>query len=157
MKVKKRLFAGMLALAMLLSLNVTAFASAPGSGDGTEPIYTDADSVTITKVYKATNDGTSSPAETFTLAQIGDGVVADGEAATAPALGTITGATFAEGGATTAGAMANITIELPNYTRVGIYKYTLKEVAGATAGVSYYDDEITLEVTVIRMKTVLSV
>lgn len=150
MKAKKRLFAGMLALAMLLSLNVTALASAPGSGDGTEPIYTDAESVTITKVYKATNGGTSSPAETFTLEQISDGVVVDGEAATAPALGTITGATFAEGAATTAGATANITIKLPDYTRVGIYEYTLKEVAGTTAGVSYYGDEITLVVTVIQ-------
>ena len=148
MKVKKRLFAGMLALAMLLSLNVTAFASAPGSGDG-EPIYTDTDSVTITKVYKATNAGTSSPAETFTLEQISSRVV-DGEAAAAPALGQITGAQFGAGAATTAGATANITIKLPDYTRVGIYEYTLKEVAGTTAGVSYYGDEITLVVTVIQ-------
>lgn len=150
MKVKKRLFAGMLALAMLLSLNVTALASAPGSGDGTEPIYTDADSVTITKVYKATNDGTSSPEETFTLKQISNGVVADGDAASAPDLGDITGAYFAAGAATTTGVTAKITVNLPTYERVGVYEYTLQEVDGKTAGVDYYSDTIKLVVTVMQ-------
>ena len=36
------------------------------------------------------------------------------------------------------------------YAGVGVYYYTIKEIAGTTAGVTYYDDEIILVVTVIQ-------
>lgn len=111
--------------------------------------YTDMATVTIKKAYKLTNDDTTSPADTFTLVQTASRVV-DGEATAAPALGTITGAAYAVGAATTAGAIANITVALPTYTSVGKYEYTLKEVAGTTAGVTYYGNEIKLVVTVIN-------
>lgn len=106
--------------------------------------------VTINKVYKLTNDGTTSPAETFTLEQFGNGTVTDGDATSAPALGTITGADFAAGAATLNGANGTITIALPNYDNVGVYEYTLKEVAGNNAGVGYHAGNIRLVVTVIN-------
>ncbi len=106
--------------------------------------------VTINKVYKLTNDGTTSPAETFTLEQVGNDTVTDGDATSAPALGTITGADFAAGAATFNGASGTITIALPKYDNVGVYEYTLKEVAGNTAGVGYHAGNIRLVVTVIN-------
>ena len=137
----KKFIAILLAL-MLLGLSAASLAE----GD------TDMTSVTVTKVYKLVGAG-SSPAETFTLEQVGDGVVKSGEATVAPALGTITGATFNEGAASADGAEANITITLPTYDKVGVYEYTLKEMAGTTAGVTYYDAPIRLVVTVINDET----
>lgn len=143
MKRVKRIFACLLALTMMFGLSATAFAT----DGGTTP--TDQETVTIKKVYKLVGQGTS-PAETFTLEQVGNGSVTDGEAQSAPALGTITGAAFAEGAATVDGTTGNITVVLPKYTRVGVYEYTLREVAGSTAGVAYYGNDIKLKVTVIQ-------
>lgn len=146
MKRVKRLFACLLALTMMLGLSATAFAA-----DGeTTPTHTDQTTVTIKKVYKLANAGTTSPTETFTLKQVGAGTVKDGEATIAPDLGTITGANFAEGAATVDGTTGNITVALPEYTSVGVYEYTLKEVAGTTAGVTYHDNDIKLVVTVVN-------
>ena len=115
-----------------------------------EETYSDVSSVTVKKVYKLTNANMSSPAETFTLEQVGAGRVTDGDATSAPALGTITGAIFDEGAATVDGTTGNITIALPTYEKVGVYEYTLREVAGKTAGVTYYGKDILLKVTVIE-------
>nr|WP_296192978.1 FctA domain-containing protein [uncultured Anaerobutyricum sp.] len=142
MKRVKRIFACLLALTMMFGLSATAFA---------DETYTDQSTVTIKKSYKLTNAGTTSPRETFTLEQVGKGEVKDGDATSAPALGTITGATFQEGGAATGdGAIGEITVTLPTYEKVGVYEYTLKEVAGTTAGVTYYGANIKLVVTVIN-------
>lgn len=138
-KTMKRGFACLLALAMMLCLSITSFAVDSGTADQS--------SVTVTKVYKLAGEGTS-PAETFTLQQVGDGEVTDGDATSAPALGTITGAQFAVGAATADGAEGTITIALPTYDKVGVYEYTLKEIAGSTAGVTYYGDTMKLVVTV---------
>lgn len=147
---KKKLMALFLAMVMVMGLSVTAFADETGTGTDDEKTYNDMSTVTITKVYTAINDGTTSPAETFTVTQVGDGRVVDGDATSAPALGAITGAAFIEGAATTTGATASITITLPTYEKVGIYEYTLREVAGTTAGVTYFNGDITLRVTVIE-------
>lgn len=133
----KKLFAIMLALMLVLTM-----------GSALAEEYEDQQTVTVTKRYELIGDG-SSPEETFTLVQVGSRVV-EGEAETAPELGTITGAYFAAGAATTAGAEAGITINLPEYDHVGIYEYTLQEVAGKNAGVAYYGKTIKLVVTVIN-------
>ena len=112
---------------------------------------TDHETVKIKKVYKLEGAGTS-PVETFTLEQVGNGSVKDGDATSAPALGIITGATFAEGAANANGATGEITVALPEYTSVGVYEYTLQEVAGTTAGVTYYGETIKLVVTVVNGK-----
>lgn len=137
------------AMALVLSLSVSVQASEI-TPTGTPT--TDDRQVTVTKVYKLRNGNTVSPGETFTLEQVGAGRVTDGEATSAPALGTITGATYTLGEATTGGVSKEITITLPEYTRVGVYEYTLKEVIPAkpTAGVIYRSAEIKLVVTVIQ-------
>lgn len=134
-------------LAAMLAFGLATTSFAEEAGDVTTP--TDG-TVTIHKVYKLENAGTTSPAETFTLVQYGDGTVKDGEAEAAPALGTITGATYKEGAATINGTTGDITVALPEYTNVGVYEYTLKEAAGTTAGVTYYDKGIKLVVTVVN-------
>lgn len=143
MKAKKRLFAGMLALAMLLSLNVTAFASE-------EPPYRDDASVTVTKEYQIVNDGTFAPKEDFTL-EVVNSKLLDGEAEVIPALG-ISAASFTEPVNQTSEAV--FTITLPVYERVGIYEYELKENVPdvETAGVTYdvNDTSIFMKVTVVR-------
>lgn len=153
---KKLLSIGLAAM-LAFGLATTSFAAsdtdAAGSdtttGSSTTVTYTDQSTVTIQKKYTLIGAGTS-PEETFTLAQVGNGRVTDGEATEAPALGTITGAKFAEGAATVDGTTGDITVALPNYDKVGVYEYTLKEVAGTTAGVAYYPDNIRLVVTVIN-------
>lgn len=142
----KRLVAVFMALMLMLGLSVGALADA---ADELVDGYTDMTQVTVTKVYKLVGAG-SSPAETFTLAQVGDGEVTNGEAQSAPALGIITGAAFEAGAATAEGAEGTITIQLPTYNTVGEYEYTLQEVAGTTAGVTYYGGTIRLVVTVIN-------
>lgn len=136
----KKLLVGVLAAAMTLSMSATAFAD--------DTTYTDQTTVTVKKVYKLAGEG-SSPAETFTLTQT-DSKVTSGDATEAPALGTITGATFTVGAATAAGAEADITIVLPIYDKVGVYEYTLNETVGTTAGVTYRAEDIKLVVTVIN-------
>lgn len=143
----KKILAMLLAVMMLLSVASVAMAE---GGTDTPTAPTDMTTVTIKKAYTLTNEGTTSPAETFTLTQVGNGTVTDGEATSAPALGTITGATFAEGAATVDGTTGNITVALPEYNHVGVYEYTLKEVAGTTAGVTYFGNNIKLVVTVVN-------
>ena len=133
-------------VAILLTLMLVLGVSAAVA----EENYSDQSTVTIKKVYKLTNAGTTSPKETFTLVQT-DSRVADGEAATAPALGTIKGADFAAGAATVNGTTGDITVELPDYEKVGVYEYTLKEKDdNHTAGVTYRTATIKLVVTVIN-------
>ena len=134
-------------LAAMLAFGLATTSFAEEAGNVTTP--TDG-TVTIHKVYKLENAGTTSPEETFTLEQVGDGTVTDGEATSAPHLGTITGAAYEEGAATVSGTTGDITVALPEYTNVGVYEYTLKEVAGTTAGVTYYDKGIKLVVTVVN-------
>lgn len=58
-------------------------------------------------------------------------------------------AVFAKGGA---GTTQTFEVNLPQYETVGIYKYTLEEVAGNIAGVTYRTDAITLVVNVINVE-----
>lgn len=144
MKLKK-LFAGVVAVAMMATMAMPSFAAKHTYNEGT---LEDHDSITVTKVYSLVGTG-SSPDETFTLEQVGDGVVKKGGATTAPALGTITGAHFEVGAATASGAKGDITINLPeNYTAPGVYEYTLKETVGSNAGVTYRDSNKTIKLVV---------
>lgn len=144
MKLKK-LFAGVVAAAMMATMAMPSFA-AKHTYDETK--LEDHSSITVTKVYTMVGTG-SSPKETFTLEQVGDGVVTKGGATTAPALGMITGYEFAAGAATASGAKGDITINLPeNYTAPGVYEYTLKETVGSNAGVTYRDSNKTIKLVV---------
>ena len=174
MKLFKKLLALTLVLCMVFCLSVAVLAAdGDGTGDGssssTTPSVptTDSSSFTITKVYKLTNEGTTSPAETFYITQEGEGKVTDGDATSAPDLPKVKvgeveesyvgSVTFAEGAAkanataeSTDGSVGMITIGLPTYDKVGVYEYTLKETAGTTAGVTYREKTIKLVVSVIN-------
>ena len=65
-------------LAVLLTLILALGACGGALAEGeTTPTWTDHETVTVQKVYKLVGAGTS-PAETFTLEQVGDGRVTTG-------------------------------------------------------------------------------
>ena len=61
----KKFLSMMLALVLVLSMSTIAFAT-----DGEETTYDDMSTVTLTKEYMLTNDGTTSPAETFAFSAL---------------------------------------------------------------------------------------
>lgn len=150
MKLKK-LFAGILAVAMMATMAAPAFAAtSTGKTDG---VTVTNNKFNIVKNYTLTNEGTESPAETFKLYQDSKtgtnmGKVYNG---TAPDLigetenGKYIVGTVSFGKADTT-RTKNFEITLPEYTGVGVFTYTLKELAGDTKGVSY--DPATFVVTV---------
>lgn len=144
----KKIISLALALVLVLSMSTVAFAT-----DGEETTYTDMSTVTLTKEYKLTNAGTTSPAETFTFSALTCTSVtdaADGVTTGNAPVPTIASVAYAAGEAGSETARKNITITLPTYTSVGIYTYTFTETDGGTAGVTYRSDAITLVVTVIE-------
>lgn len=144
----KKILSLALALVLVLSMSTVAFAT-----EGEETTYTDMSTVTLTKEYKLTNPGTTSPAETFTFSTLTCTNVTDAangvNISTAP-VPTIANVSYTAGEAGGESAKKNITINLPTYTSVGIYTYTFSETDGGTAGVTYRSEPITLVVTVIE-------
>lgn len=144
----KKILSLALALVLVLSMSTIAFAT-----DGEEATYNDMSTVTLTKEYKLTNAGTTSPAETFAFSALtctkvtdaANGVTIDN--APVPTIGDVS---YTAGEAGSATAKKNITITLPTYTSVGVYTYTFTETDGGTAGVTYRSEPITLVVTVIE-------
>ena len=151
MKRMKKVLAGLLAATMAMSMSVTAFADTA--------THQDMSTVTVTKTYNATNEGTISPAETFTFSELSctgvtnagvdpaTGLVITKDNAPKPTIGNVS---YASGEAGSAAKSKDITIKLPEYKAVGIYTYNFKEIAGDTAGVTYNEGEIELVVTVIE-------
>ncbi len=150
MKVKKRLFAGFLALAMVLCMNLTVFASGtPSIGEG-GPV----DSVTLIKTYQIVNKGTTSPAEDFSFTVTGEGVTDATEGIDIDDYLPTVASYKTKFGANTADENNDIftntfTINLPQYDSVGIYTYQITETAGTTMGVTYANP-ITMNVTVVN-------
>lgn len=64
-----------------------------------------------------------------------------------PSVGDVS---YAQGEAGSANKTRQIEIQLPKYDSVGVYTYIIHEVAGNSAGVTYYGDAILLRVTVIE-------
>lgn len=135
----KKLFATLLALAMVLSMSVCAFAKE----------NTDA---SFTKTYKITNADTSNPKETFTFTFTADKVTDSNKNLTTAKMPAIPASTvmFDEGAATTEGLEKTVSVALANieWPGVGVYYYTVNETAGKTAGVTYDDRTAYLKVTV---------
>lgn len=145
----KKLFAMLLAVAMIFSFATVALAAT-----------TDAETVTITKWYENPNAAVS-PAETlnFTIKNKSVTDAADGVTAENMPTPSVASVSYEEGDAgkvVVTGANADykckkdIVVTLPAYTSVGIYTYTINETAGTMAGVTYYTNDITLVVTVIQ-------
>ena len=143
----EKLLAGVLSISLAMGVNVIpAFAA-----QAQDSPYEDMSRVYLTKNYELANTGTLSPEETFTFT-IDPGTVTDAsegiEAADyMPSVGDVT---YAQGEAGSANKTRQIEIQLPKYDSVGVYTYIIHEVAGNSAGVTYYGDAILLRVTVIE-------
>lgn len=159
MKLKK-FFAGVLAAAMMLTVGATAALA-------TEPAttYQDQSEVKICKHYGLEGNGTS-PEETFYLVQadkkVLTGDIKDSDIPDLTALTSTDGrhyvasVKFDEGGAKANDTenVGEFVVKLPKYDHVGMFEYTLQEVAGNTAGVTYRLDTIKLVVSVINDGTI---
>ena len=150
MKLKK-LFAGILAVAMMATMAAPAFAAT--SSGKTDGVTVTNNKFNIVKNYTLTNEGTESPAETFKLYQVSKSGTNMGKVYNnvAPDLiGETVDNKYIVGSVSFDKAdtnrSKNFEIELPNYTGVGVFTYTLKELAGDTKGVAY--DAATFVVTV---------
>ena len=137
----KKFLSLMLALLMVMSLSTVAWAAEPN----VDPTF----KVKYTTNYTGT---TSNPAETFTF-EFTDGTVVEANAAdlTAPAIPDAT-VVFAADSATDADSAqeVEVTVNLSNVTwpGVGIYTYTVSQVPGSTAGVTYDTTSYKMKVTV---------
>lgn len=146
MKLKK-LFAGVVAVAMMATMSFPAFADNIG-GDVKVGQGAPGDPLTIAKTY--TVNGGSFNSDTVNLelvafaendyVHVTDSTITD-EAA-AQLLPTFT----ANSSATSQNA--SISMQLPAYTKVGTYTYQVKEVDGGTLGMTYDDTTYTLQVRV---------
>lgn len=131
-------------LTLMLVLGVSA-AFAEGTEETPSPTTTTA---SLGKVV-VISEGAVMPGETFNFTIENDGVTDAAEGVTTQNMPTPTlgSATFNAGAD---GSEVAIPITLPTYQSVGIYTYTIKETAGATAGMTYSNAVLTLKVTVLN-------
>lgn len=142
----EKLLAGVLSIALAMGVSVMPAFAASGE------TYADMDSVVIKKNYELANEGTFSPAETFSFDIEADNVTDASDDITPenmpmPTIGTVS---YLRGEAGSTTKTKEIKIDLPKYDSVGVYTYIIHEVAGNSAGVTYYGDAILLRVTVIE-------
>lgn len=147
MKLKK-LFAGVVAVAMMATMAFPAFAARTPStyatnGDSKIAVSEDG-TFTIKKAY-ASNNGATAPKENFTLTATKESVskssISDTEFKAAGAYElTIHDATFENGDIT------DFNVKLPNYGKPGVFVYKLHENDNGTAGVTYDNNDYYLTV-----------
>lgn len=128
----KKLFAMLLAVVMILSLATVGFAAE-------EETTMVSDATTFEAIFKA-YEVVGTEADVFPAETLKFTVVAD---ATNPDATNLTIADLAVTGATA----QKLVINVPSYSKVGVYKYTISETAGNTQGVTYTAD--TIDVTVL--------
>lgn len=142
----EKLLAGVLSISLAMGVSVMPAFAASGE------TYADMDSVVIKKNYELANEGTFSPAETFSFDIEADNVTDASDDITPenmpmPTIGTVS---YRRGEAGSTTKTKEIKIDLPEYNSVGVYTYIIHEAAGGSAGVTYYGDAILLRVTVIE-------
>lgn len=150
MKLKK-LFAGVVAAAMIATMSFPAFAARPTPNVGANGL------VTITKNYKVVgSEEKKAPAETFNFT-VTPGATVNGaektveksEATTIPAMAansdekTVAFTTLTEDGTGT----FTVDVANLNITKPGIYYYTVTETPSNTAGVDYAADPMIMVIT----------
>lgn len=143
MKARKRLFAGFLALAMLLCMNLTVFAE----GEATPPAPVASTTKTLTKQYAVRENETSeivAPDENLTFTVVKEGVSDSSikDTTQMPDV-TVTKTAYANN-------VATLTVSLGQFDKVGVYTYKITENNGATAGVTYDTEPVYLTVIVTR-------
>ena len=149
----EKLLAGVLSISLAMGVSVMPAFAASGE------TYADMDSVVIKKNYELANEGTFSPAETFSFDIEADNVTDASDDITPenmpmPTIGTVS---YRRGEAGSTTKTKEIKIDLPEYDSVGVYTYIIHEVAGHSAGVTYYGDAILLRVTVIEQDSKLRI
>lgn len=142
----EKLLAGVLSISLAMGVSVMPAFAASGE------TYADMDSVVIKKNYELANEGTFSPAETFSFDIEADNVTDASDDITPenmpmPTIGTVS---YLRGEAGSTTKTKEIKIDLPEYESVGVYTYIIHEAAGNSAGVTYYGNAILLRVTVIE-------
>ena len=118
----KKLISLVLALMFVFSMATVAMADDTWNGSYTASTAT---SFTIYKDY--TSEETFAPAETLTFTVDAADTNPDNTKITVPNV-TITGAVLND---------IEITVNVPSFTKAGIYEYTIKENAGTAAGATY--------------------
>lgn len=156
MKLKK-LFAGILAVAMMATMAAPAFAAKATdveTNDGKKD-FEDVSIVTLSKDYKLANNDESnvSPAETIEFTVVNKSVKKAAKGITTDNMPTVTVADLALEAGAAGGQKKSTTITLPEYTSVGVYTYEITENNGNKAGVTYRSEPITLVVTVVNGDT----
>lgn len=149
MKLKK-LFAGVVAAAMMLTMAVPAFAEGKEVVQDTISVSNSpVTSVTLTKTYNVT--GGTTQAETFDFTLTGSSV--DKSSVTAvPNIDQDATSYKVPFDALTETSTGTFTIDLSklHITRVGVYNYIIHEVAGSTPGVTYDPQNVTMKVTAVN-------
>ena len=124
----KKLISLVLALVFVFSMATVAMATDDAAWDGT---YAASDATSF-KIYKDyTSEETFAPAETLTFTVEAADTNPDTTAITVPNV-TITGSVLTD---------IEITVNVPSYSKAGIYEYTIKENAGTAAGATYDTDK----------------
>lgn len=136
MKLKK-FFAGVLAAAMMLTVGATAAFATAASGDAID----NDGSFTISKTLTANETGMTIPSDTVNFV-----IAAENDAAKGVALPTIGSASVNSDNKGT----GDITIDLPKYSKVGEYVYTITETEGNVAGVNYSTATYKMHVYVVN-------
>ena len=148
MKLKK-LFAGVVAAAMIATMSFPAFAANIG-GDVKVGQGAPGDVLTIAKTY--TENGGKFESDSVNLALVAfeanDYVRVTDSTITDEAAEQLLPTFTANTGATSQNAA--ISMRLPAYTKVGTYTYQVKEVDGGTLGMTYDNTTYTLQVRVVN-------
>lgn len=150
MKLKK-LFAGVVAAAMIATMSFPAFAARPTPNVGANGL------VTITKNYKVVgSEEKKAPAETFNFT-VTPGATVNGaektveksEATTIPAMAANSDEKTVAFTALTEDGTGTFTVDVANLniTKPGIYYYTVTETPSNTAGVDYAADPMIMVIT----------
>ena len=127
-KIMRRIAVVLMTAALMAGLSLTAFADGASSEAG---------SFNFNKVYEST-DGETFPSETLKFEVTADSANPDSTAITVGDNNT-----FAVTGLTN-----EIPVNYPSFTKVGVYRYTIKEKEGSSQGVTY-DTETEINIAIL--------
>lgn len=146
MKLKK-LFAGIVAVAMMATMAIPGFAAKPTSGATSD--VDNGGAVSIKLIY--TGNGWATDATGLDVGT-GKAYAMENTSLTGDAKTAAMGLAIRDVSTTTAteGAENKLEIKLPNYTNVGTYYYKVKQVASTANGMEHATDELVLMVHVIN-------